>query len=70
MNGKCPACGEIVNRLVGETVCVDSNEHTANAFVYRCCHCNVVLGFQVDPAAIQRNVALAIDDAFRHRAIF
>jgi hypothetical protein len=29
-----------------------------------------VLGFQVDPAAIQRNVALAIDDAFRHRAIF
>jgi len=58
MTGKCPKCGSLVAKLDGHLVDVHVGiKDTFRVITYSCTSCHAVLGCQMDPTALECEVA-------------
>ena len=56
--GKCPSCGTIIGNVILENVTVNVGFSPAyNGVSYVCPSCNIVLGIQMDPIALNADLS-------------
>ena len=57
MNGKCPACQEIVMMVYGGGLDAKfTSGGTFKAVTYNCPRCNTILGCEIDPIALKADI--------------
>lgn len=64
MLSSCPVCKGVVSHVNGDGVEINMgyDKKTWNGVLYKCPHCNTVLGCQIDPIAIKSDI---VDELFK-----